>query len=102
MAEARLPIASLAEGAMTSVRIGNAEVVVAKVGGHCFALGGECTHDGAPLVDGELGETTLTCPWHQTVFELATGRVVEGLAEEPLPVYAVAFDGDDIVVSGPG
>lgn len=102
MAEARLPVASLADGAMTSVRIGNAEIVVARVGGRCFALGGECTHDGAPLIDGELGDTTLTCPWHQTVFELATGRVVDGPAEEPLPVYAVTVEGDEIVVREAG
>lgn len=99
MAEARLPASTLADGAMISVQVGNAEVVVAKVGGRCFALGGECTHDGAPMVDGELGETTLTCPWHGTIFELATGNVVDGLAEEPLPVYAVAIDGDEIVVT---
>lgn len=99
--EARLRLSDLAEGAMKAVDIDGEEVVVAKVGGRCYAFGGICTHDGGPLIDGELEGSKVTCPWHFTEFDVTTGEVLEGLAEEPLPVYDVQVEGDEIRVVKP-
>ncbi len=99
--EARLSLSGLAEGAMKAVEIDGEEVVVAKVGGRCYAFGGICTHDGGPLVDGELEGDRVICPWHMTEFDVKTGEVLDGLAEEPLPVYEVVVEGDEIRVVKP-
>lgn len=99
--EAKLNLADIAEGSLKAVEIDGEEVVVARTGGKCYAFGGICTHDGAPLVDGELDGTTLTCPWHFTEFDIRTGAVIDGLTEEPLPVYEVQVDGDELRIRKP-
>jgi len=96
--EAKLSLSDLAEGAMKTVELGGEEVVVANVGGRCYAFGGICTHDGAPLIDGELDGDRLICPWHFTEFDVKTGEVVDGVADEALPVYEVEIDGDEVRV----
>ena len=99
--EARLSLSELAEGAMKAVDLDGEEVVVAKVGGQCYAFGGVCTHDGGPMADGELEGDKVICPWHFTEFDIKTGAVVDGLAEEPLPVYEVQVEGDEVRVVKP-
>jgi nitrite reductase/ring-hydroxylating ferredoxin subunit/uncharacterized membrane protein len=43
-----------------------------------------CTHVGAPLDEGDLDGTCVTCPWHGSVFELKDGAVIHGPATTPL------------------
>jgi nitrite reductase/ring-hydroxylating ferredoxin subunit len=94
--EARLKLGDLAEGTMRAVEIDGEEVVVANVSGRCYAFGGVCTHDGGPLIDGELDGDKLTCPWHFTEFDVKTGEVVDGLTDEPLRMYDVEVEGDEV------
>lgn len=96
--EAKLSLSALVEGTLTAVDLEGEEMVVARVGDRCYALGGICPHDGAPLADGELDGTTLTCPWHFTEFDVITGQVIEGMTDEALPVLAVEIDGDEITI----
>ena len=97
-AEATFQLSELADGTMKSVVVDGEEVVVAKVEGRCFAFGGTCTHDGGPMIDGELDGTTVTCPWHFSEFDVGTGAVIDGLADEALPVYEVRVEGDEVHV----
>ena len=99
--EVRLSLSELAEGAMKALELDGEEIVVAKVGGQCYAFGGICTHDGGPIAEGELDGTTVTCPWHFTEFDIGTGAVIDGLAEEALPVYEVRVEGDEVRISKP-
>lgn len=99
--EARLSLSDLAEGTMQAVEIDGEEVVVAKVAGQCYAFGGVCTHDGGPMIDGELDGDKITCPWHFTEFDVKTGEVIEGLAEDPLPTFEVEVDGDELRILKP-
>lgn len=99
--EARLSLTELADGTMQAVEIDGEEVVVARVGGRCYAFGGVCTHDGGPMIDGELDGDKITCPWHFTEFDVKTGEVIEGLAEEPLPIFEVEIDGDELRILKP-
>lgn len=96
--EAKLSLSGLAEGSLTAVDLDGEETVVARVGGRCYALGGICPHDGAPLADGELDGTTLTCPWHFTEFDVTTGQVIDGMTDEALPVLSVEIDGDEVII----
>ena len=43
-----------------------------------YAMDDVCTHEGAPLHEGQLGleaPNLLTCPWHDAHFDVCTGRV---------------------------
>ncbi len=99
--EAKLDLTELPEGTMKAVDLDGEDVVVANVGGRCFAFGGVCTHDGAPLIEGELDGDILTCPWHFTEFDVKTGAVIEGMTDDPIPVYEVVVDGDEVRVLKP-
>src|SRR5262245_4175218 len=62
-------------------------------GGFC-ATQAMCTHRQGPLSEGSLDGTTVTCPLHGAQFNVWTGAVLRGPAEEPLKTYRVAVDGD--------
>jgi len=90
--EQRMPIARVEElppGSMRAAVVADRAVLLANVAGRVYAVSGECTHDGAPLVDGELDGDTIVCPWHFSRFCLRTGDVVESPAEDALQPLAV-------------
>jgi len=40
-----------------------------------YAMDAVCPHEGGPLEQGSIEEYRLTCPWHQAVFDIRTGKV---------------------------
>jgi nitrite reductase/ring-hydroxylating ferredoxin subunit/uncharacterized membrane protein len=52
-----------------------------------FALADRCSHRGGPLSEGTLNAGCVTCPWHGSQFDLATGAPTRGPASIPQPVY---------------
>jgi 3-phenylpropionate/trans-cinnamate dioxygenase ferredoxin subunit len=98
--KARIASADLPAGEMRLVDLDGEEVVVANLGGGEFcAFANACSHEGGPLGDGELDGDIVTCPWHFTRFNVRTGEVVDGVTDEPVPVYKVSVEGDQISVS---
>jgi nitrite reductase (NADH) small subunit/3-phenylpropionate/trans-cinnamate dioxygenase ferredoxin subunit len=75
------------------------QVCLANVDGTFYAIGGECTHMGGPLGEGELEGTTVTCPWHSGEFNVTTGEVVGPPPEEPVAKYEVRVEGDEVQVA---
>ena len=88
----------LSTGEMKSFKAGDFKVAVAKVGEQLFAFGDTCTHRQCPLSKGELEESIVTCPCHGSQFDVSTGEVVRGPAEDPVPSYPVRVEGDAIQV----
>ena len=79
----------LAEGEKRCVMADGTAVIVARSGGELYALSDHCSHRGGPLHEGELGDGTITCPWHASVFELRDGALVHGPAAYPQPAWDV-------------
>ncbi len=75
------------EGVMTICQIGDAKVVLTRIGGQFCAAGDVCPHAGGPLSEGHLEGGQVTCPWHGSKFDLETGRVLWGPATTPIPTY---------------
>jgi len=60
-----------------------------------FAFSYHCTHRGGPLSGGALVGCTVQGPWHGSQFDVRTGRVVAGPAQEKIKVYSIKiFDGE--------
>ncbi len=91
----------IAPGAMKLIDLDGEEVVIANVDGAFFAFGNVCTHVGGPLAEGLLKGETVTCPWHFTVFDVKSGKPMEGPGARPVPTYVVRVEGDDIQVASP-
>jgi nitrite reductase/ring-hydroxylating ferredoxin subunit/uncharacterized membrane protein len=77
----------LAYGQMMLARVGGERVVVGRCSDGIVAFSDRCTHKGGPLSDGALAGCAVQCPWHGSQFDLKTGRVIAGPAEEKIKIY---------------
>ena len=94
--------ADVPDGELAAAPLDGLELVLASVGGEYRALAGECTHAGCALAyDGELEGGNLTCQCHGSVFDLSTGEAIGPPATEPLAVYRVRVEGEEIQVERP-
>jgi nitrite reductase/ring-hydroxylating ferredoxin subunit len=74
-------------------------VAVFNVDGTFFAIRNVCTHEEAPLSEGEVvEEETVVCPWHGACFSLRTGEALTPPAIEPVQTYPVVLREDDVCV----
>ena len=70
------------------------DVAVFNIAGSFCATQGQCTHRQGPLSKGSLDGSTVTCPNHGAQFNVCTGEVLRGPAQDPLKTYRVIVDGD--------
>jgi nitrite reductase/ring-hydroxylating ferredoxin subunit len=89
------------QGEIRGFEIEGTAVAVANDGGTFRAFHNECTHKRCALDDGDLEDGTLTCACHGSVFDLETGAVESPPATEPIAVYPVRVEGDDLIVTLP-
>ncbi|HAQ58947.1 MAG TPA: non-heme iron oxygenase ferredoxin subunit [Microbacterium sp.] len=77
---------------------GVAIAVVLDGNGEVHAIGDVCTHGEISLSDGFVEGETLECWAHGSAFSLRTGRPLNLPAYEPVPVFVVQIDGDDVLI----
>ena len=59
--------------------VGVGRYAVGNAGGELFAVGRRCRHLGADLGQGSIdAEGRLVCPWHQSAYDVRSGRMVRG------------------------
>jgi 3-phenylpropionate/trans-cinnamate dioxygenase ferredoxin reductase subunit len=93
--------ALVSEGGLLAGRVGDDPVLIARVGGRCYAVGGKCTHYGGPLAEGLVVGETIRCPWHHAAFHLTTAAVDRPPALDDLPRWEVEEQNGLIRVMGP-
>jgi nitrite reductase/ring-hydroxylating ferredoxin subunit len=76
-------------------------IAVFNVQGRFYAIGGNCTHRGGPLGEGELDGVVVTCPWHGGQFDVTNGQVMRSPPIQNEPVYRVVVDADQLKVEIP-
>jgi len=94
-------VGDLEDGQMVDVEVGDRNILLVRVNGQFHAIGGHCTHYGAPLVKGILNGHHVICPWHHTYFNVLTGDLEEPPGLDGLPGYEVRVVGQDVLVSIP-
>ena len=67
--------------------------------GDVHALGDRCSHGDISLSEGFVEDDSIECWAHGSKFELATGTPRNFPAFEPVPVFAVEIDGNDIFIN---
>lgn len=87
---AGVPSTQLVEGAMLEGTLNGERVLLARSNGVARAIGGQCSHYGAPLAQGLLVDDTVRCPLHHACYNLRTGEAICGPALSPVPTYEVA------------
>ncbi len=59
--------------------VGAGRYAVGHAGGDYFAVTRRCRHLGADLAGGSIdNDGCLVCPWHQSAYDVRTGRMVRG------------------------
>ncbi|WP_424186039.1 non-heme iron oxygenase ferredoxin subunit [Actinokineospora sp. G85] len=91
-------LSDLDDGKPHAVEVGDTPVVLVRRGDEVHALHDECSHAAVSLSEGELSRKGLECWLHGSCFDLRTGAPSAPPATEPVSVYPVTIDGDDVLV----
>jgi apoptosis-inducing factor 3 len=86
---AGVPAHAVVEGQLFAGHVGDDAVILTRLDGRCFAIGGLCTHYSAALSDGLVVNGTVRCPWHHAAFDLRTGKCARPPALNDLPRWTV-------------
>jgi nitrite reductase/ring-hydroxylating ferredoxin subunit len=77
----------LPEGGHRRADVEGQRLLLVRRGGRIQALGEVCAHLGGPLAEGVVDAEGVTCPWHGSRFSVEDGRVLDGPATAPVPVF---------------
>jgi nitrite reductase/ring-hydroxylating ferredoxin subunit len=87
---------------LDAVMIGDLEIALARLDdGTWAAFDNSCTHEDCPLAEGDLEGDQIICHCHSSAFDVHTGEVIEGPAEDPLAVYPVRVENGELQVEVP-
>jgi nitrite reductase/ring-hydroxylating ferredoxin subunit len=85
-------------GRRLAVTVDDREIVLFNVDGTVYALENACPHQGAPLYDGWVQGTTVTCTWHAWCFNLTDGLMTHG-GRVGVDAFDVRIENDHVWVS---
>lgn len=87
---------------LDAVFAGELEITLARLeDGSWVAFDNSCTHEDCPLSEGDLEGDQIICHCHSSAFDVHTGEVLEGPADEPLSVYPVRVVSGQLEVEVP-
>ena len=92
-------LGDLADGQSLAVAVGGEQVAIVRTEGDVFAIRDVCSHAEVPLTEGDVDGYTIECWLHGSCFDVRTGKPTNLPATEPVPVYPVKIEGDDVLVS---
>lgn len=95
------PSEEITEGSIKCVNIGEKKILVTRSGGHFFACGAICPHQGISMEHGLVFDEEITCPEHSWVFSLNTGELTWPGSGPRIPTYPVRVTGVDVEVLVP-
>lgn len=89
----------LQDGQMKEVEVEDQKVLLVRTQGQYRAVGGKCSHYGAPLIKGVLLGDRVRCPFHGACFNVKTGDIEEYPGLDSLPSYKVRVEDGKVFVS---
>ncbi len=91
-------VSELPDPGKTLVEVDGDLVALFHVAGRFHAIDDVCTHDGGPLVDGELADHTIACPRHGAKFDIRTGAALTMPAVRPTRSHEVKVEDGQVYV----
>ena len=92
-------VADLPPGGKLLITVAGKPIALFNVDGTIYAIEDVCTHDGGPLVEGELEGYEIECPRHGARFDIRTGQATRMPAFEPVETYPVKVEDGHILVA---
>jgi apoptosis-inducing factor 3 len=93
-----VPIDRVPDGGMIQGKVGDEDVILVRRGREFSAVGANCTHYHAQLVEGLAVGEELRCPLHHACFSLRTGEALRAPAFDSIPCWRVEQVGGNILV----
>jgi 3-phenylpropionate/trans-cinnamate dioxygenase ferredoxin subunit len=81
-----------------AVSVDGVDLAVVRDGDDWYAIYDECSHAAVPLSEGDVEGTEIECWLHGSRFDLRTGKPTGLPATEPVAIYPVKVEGDDVLV----
>ncbi len=72
------PIESFPPGTLSGIEADGAHILLCNLDGEVYAYRNACPGSILPLDVGQLKEYTLLCPWHNCVYDIRTGKRLDG------------------------
>ena len=95
-------LSDVPEDGALRVELADIDVAVVRFEGQVYALEDKCSHADVPLSEGDVellgGAPTIECFLHGSCFDLRTGEPTNLPATEPVDVYPVRVEGEDVLV----
>lgn len=89
-------LADLTVGAIKAVTVAGEPLLLCRTAaGEFHAVENLCSHDEAPLGEGDLDGVVITCPRHGAQFDVRTGVALRLPAAVPLVTYQVRIAADE-------
>jgi nitrite reductase/ring-hydroxylating ferredoxin subunit len=79
----------LQNGETLRVEIDKQVMTIARIDNQFFAFQEFCTHRFGPLSEGSFHGFNVQCPWHNSCFDVRTGKVTNGPAKVDLKTFRV-------------
>jgi 3-phenylpropionate/trans-cinnamate dioxygenase ferredoxin component len=97
----RIGAAKVEPGSAVRLDAGPEGVCLVRIGDDFYAIGDRCSHADYSLSEGDVDveECSIECWKHGSAFSLRDGSPQSLPATQPVPVYEVHRDGDDVVVT---
>lgn len=96
-------LADLPDGAPVVRTAGDVPLLVYRLGDQVTAMIERCSHETAPLGDGEVTGTgrdaCVVCPWHGSTFRLVDGKALHGPAANDQPLLRTRVERGVVEVS---
>jgi chlorite dismutase/nitrite reductase/ring-hydroxylating ferredoxin subunit len=92
-------LAEVPEGGGKVVHFRGQQVALFRAGERLYAIGNRCSHANGPLSDGVVEDGAVTCPYHASRFDLATGEPLGGPASRRVPVFDVRVEGGEVYLA---
>ncbi len=79
----------LGNGETLRVEIDKQVMTIARVDNHLYGFQEFCTHRFGPLSEGSFHGFDVQCPWHNSCFDIRTGKVTNGPAKVDLKTFKI-------------
>ena len=103
MSEIRVARSELTPGRAVRLDAGPSGICLVRIKDDFYAIGDRCSHADVSLSEGDIDveDCSIECWKHGSAFSLRDGMPQSLPAVRPVPVYALAVDGDEVVVTVP-
>src|SRR3954452_25548099 len=95
-------LSEVAEPGALRVELADIDIAVVRFEGEAKPIEAWCSHAEVPLSEGDVeefkGAPTIECWLHGSCFDLRTGEPTNLPATEPVSVYPVRVEGEDVYV----